>query len=327
MRDSEEPVERATVLVTGGSGYLGSLAVERLAGAGLDVVALDVRPPGRDVAGVRYLTADLREADLAELMVEHGVGAVVHLAAIVNPPKGMSEKTLREIEVGGTERLLEACVASGVEHVTVSSSGAAYGYHLANRGRLLTEDDPVRGSEEFAYSRHKAEVERLLAHYRRVHPGLGQLVLRAGTILGEETHNQITALFEGRVVLGLRDSDVPWVFVWDRDVVEVIARGVLGRVAGSYNLAGDGVLTMADIAAIEGARLVRLPARLVTRVLGLAARMRLGPYGPEQVDFLRYRPVLANDKLRRDFPGLPTKSSREAYEVYRVGRDARGAGG
>ncbi len=320
---SAESQQRAPVLVTGGSGYLGSLVVARLAEEGLDVVALDVRPPAQEAPGARYVTADLRETDLAALIAEHGVGSVIHLAAIVNPPAGMSEQTLHDIEVGGTQRLLEACVAAGVGHVTVSSSGAAYGYHLANRGHLLTEEDPVRGSDEFAYSRHKAEVERLLAQYRRVHPGLGQLVLRPGTILGEATHNQITDLFEGRAMLGLRESDIPFVFIWDQDVVEVIVRGVLDQVSGSYNLAGDGVLTVADIAEIEGKRLVRLPAGLLVRALGLARRLRIGQYGPEQVDFLRYRPVLANDKLKRDFPGLPTKSSREAYEVYRVGRQSR----
>ncbi|NIS30078.1 MAG: NAD-dependent epimerase/dehydratase family protein, partial [Actinobacteria bacterium] len=85
----------------------------------------------------------------------------------------------------------------------VASSGAAYGYHETNRGRRLTEEDPVRGSTRFAYSRHKAEVEELLAAYRRSRPDLAQLVLRPGTILGEHTSNQITDLFEKSVILDL----------------------------------------------------------------------------------------------------------------------------
>jgi UDP-glucose 4-epimerase len=312
------------VLVTGGSGYLGSLVVRRLVGADLDVLSLDVRPPLREVPGAEHVTADLRSDVVPALLRDRGVRAVVHLAAVVDPPREMSEDTLRDIEVGGTERLLDACVSTGVEHLTVASSGAAYGYHLVNRGHALREEDPVRGSDAFAYSRHKAEVERLLARYRRLHPELGQLVLRPGTILGADTHNQITELFEKRVMLGLRDSEIPFVFIWDRDVVEVVARGVLGRVTGTYNLAGDGVMTVSDIAEIEGARVLRLPAGLLIRVLRVARRLGVGRYGPEQVDFLRYRPVLANDRLKRDFPGLPTRTSQEAYEVYRAGRSRRG---
>jgi UDP-glucose 4-epimerase len=322
---SRADADRPGVLVTGGAGHVGHLALQALAAHGADpLVSLDVRARTEPLDGVAAVTGDLRHLDLADLLDRHRVGAVVHCAAIVNPPPGMSEAELHDIEVGGTERVLEACLAAGVEHVTVTSSGAAYGYHLANRGRWLTEDDPVRGSDAFAYSRHKAEVERLLARYRRVHPELGQLVLRPGTILGAGTRNQITDLFERPAVLGLRGTDVPFVIVWDWDVAEVIARGVVERVTGTYNLAGDGVLTLADIARIEGKRLVPLPPQLLARALGVLGRMGLTQYGPEQVDFLRYRPVLANDAMKRAFPGLPRRSTREAYEAYRQGRDRRG---
>ncbi len=313
-----------SVLVTGGAGYLGGLAVEALAEHGADrIVTVDVRDPRHPHPGVTHVTADVRTVDLAALLADHEVDAVVHLAAIVNPPPDMSEQTLHDIEVGGTERVLDACVHAGVDHLTVSSSGAAYGYHLSNRGRHLTEEDPVRGSAHFAYAKHKAEVERLLAGYRRRHPRLGQLVLRPGTILGESTSNLITDLFEKRVVLGLRGVDVPFVFVWDRDVAEVIARGVTERITGVFNLAGDGVLTLADIARIEGKPLVALPPGALARGLGLLRAVGLTQYGPEQVDFLRYRPVLANDALKRAFPGLPRRSTAEAYEIYRTGREAR----
>lgn len=312
------------MLVTGGSGHVGGLVVDALAERGVDpLVSLDVRDPDQPVPGVVHLVADVRSADLHDLLVEHAVDAVVHCAAVVNPPRGMTEEELHAIEVGGTQRVLEACVSAGVSHLTVTSSGAAYGYWPSNRGRWLTEDDPVRGTDAFAYSRHKAEVERLLARHRRLHPELGQLVLRPGTILGAGTRNQITDLFEKPVVLGLRGTDVPFVIVWDRDVAEVVARGVVERVTGIYNVAGDGVLTLEDIARVEGRRYVPLPAGWVESALRWLQRLHLTQYGPEQVDFLRYRPVLANDALKEAFPGLPTRSSREAYEVYRHGRAAR----
>lgn len=312
---------RGGVLVTGGTGYVGGLALRALLRHGVeDLVSLDVREPGEPQDGVTYLTADIRTPDLPKLLVDHDIGAVVHLAAIVNPPPGMDDATLRDIEVGGTEHVLEACVATSVQHVTVTSSGAAYGYHLRNRGAWLTEDDPVRGSNAFAYSRHKAEVERLLAHHRRIHPELGQLVLRPGTILGEGADNQITALFELPVVLGLSDTDVPFVFIWDEDVAEVIARGVTERITGTFNLAGDGAVTLRDIARIEHKPYLPLPAGLLSRGLDLLQHLPAIPYGPEQVDFLRYRPVLANDRLRQAFDGLPRLTSREVYDRYRAAR-------
>lgn len=309
------PPQRA--LVTGGSGYLGRLVVSRFAAAGVPTVSVDVRQPASHRDGVVEVVGDLRETDLAGLLREHGMTAVVHLAAIVEPPRGMSEAELESIEVGGTEAVLESCVEAGIRHLTVMSSGAAYGYTARNDGRALDEDTPTPGSPEFAYSRHKAMVETLVARTRRLHPGLGILLLRPGTILGASTNNQITALFRQPLILGLRESDTPYVFVWDEDVAEIIVRGVERAATGTFNVAGDGVMTLADIAAAEKRPLVRLPASAVRRALAVGSRLGVARYGPEQVDFLRHRPVLDNARLRRAFPGLPRLTSRETYELYR----------
>ena len=312
------------VLVTGGSGYLGSLVVARLAAAGATVISVDRREPAEPVGGVHYVTADLREVELSTLLTEHGIRAVVHLAAIVEPPRGMSDEELEDIEVGGTERVVDACLSAGVEHLTVTSSGAAYGYHARNDGRLLTEDEPVPGSPELAYSRHKAAVEAILARTARLHPELGVLVLRPGTILGAHTDNQITALFTGPIVLCLSENDGPFTFVWAEDVADIIVTGLQRRRTGVYNVAGDGVMTMRDIAKAEGKRVVTIPSAVVRAALRAGRFARLFRYGPEQVDFLLHRPVLDNSRLRRDFPGLPSRTTQETYEIFRSGRAARG---
>ncbi len=310
------------VLVTGGSGYLGALTVDALVATGSHtVVSVDRRPPGAEDPAATHVTADLLDADLTGLLATHRIDTVVHLAAILEPPSDMDEATLRELEVGGTERVLSACLQARVEQLVVTSSGAAYGYRPANRERELVESDPVPGHPRFAYSRHKAEVEALLATARDEHPELSQLVLRPGTILGGRTDNRLTRLFTRRVIPGLRDTDVPFVLVHDLDVVEVIVRGVTGRVTGVVNLAGDGTLSLREIAAIEGHRYLPLPAWLLTGALRLLRPLRLVPYGPEQVDFLRYRPVLANDRLKELFPGLPRLSSVEVYARFASARD------
>jgi len=309
------------VLVTGGSGYLGSLAVDALVGAGAGpVVSVDVDGPAKRRDEVVEVLGDIRHLDLAGLIDRHDVTAVVHLAAIITPPVGMSRAELRDIEVSGTTRVVDACLDAGVEHLTVASSGAAYGYTPVNRLRPRVESDPVPGHPRMAYARHKAEVEAFLARTRSQHPGLGQLVLRPGTVLGDGTDNRLAALFTRRVILGPTGTGVPFVFVWDRDVAAVIARGVTERVTGVYNLAGDGVLTLEDIAAIEARPYLRVPPLLMAAVLGVLSRARLSPYDPEEVDFLRYRPVLDNTAVKRAFPGLPRLTTAEVYARFRRAR-------
>ncbi len=201
-----------------------------------------------------------------------------------------------------------------MRRLVYTSSGAAYGYHPDNPA-LLLEDDPLRGNEAFAYAHHKRLVEQMLAEARAGHPELEQVIFRVSTVLGEGIDNQITALFERPVVLGLRGAASPFCFV----------RAVHDGPPGVYNLAGDGVMTLREIAGAMRGRYLALPPRLVERALGFASARGWGPYGPEQVRFLLHRPVLGNERLRRDFGWSPPHSSREAFAVYRRSRRADGA--
>ena len=313
-----------TVLVTGGNGFLGSSVVRGLARAGHRVVSGDLALPAEPVPDVEHLLLDVTDRDLVDRVVgEHGIEVVVHLASIVSPGRDSSREREHAVDVGGTRHVLDACLAHGVQRVVVSSSGAAYGYHPDNGAAhdgWLTEDDPVRGNEAFAYSHHKRLVEEMLAELRRTHPELEQVVLRIGTILGEKVDNQITALFERPRLLRIRGSDSPFVFVWDTDVVAVIERAVTSEATGVFNVAGDGAMGIPEIAAELGKPVLTLPEGLLRVALAVGRRLGLTAYGPEQTVFLRHRPVLANDRLVQEFGYRPSKTSREAFEAWRTAR-------
>jgi UDP-glucose 4-epimerase len=179
---------------------------------------------------------------------------------------------------------------------------------------------PLRGNEVFAYSHHKRLVEEMLAQYRQSHPALAQVVLRIGTILGATVHNQITDLFEKPRLLAIRGADSPFVFIWDQDVVAIILRAVADGPPGIYNVAGDGALTIHEIAHRLGKRCVQLPAWLLRSALAVLKPLGLTQYGPEQLDFLRYRPVLLNTRLKTVFGYTPRYSSAEVFEIYRAAR-------
>lgn len=308
------------ILVTGAGGYLGRQVIERLAAlegpdAPATIVAMDVREPGARRPKVDYEVADIRSPDLSSVLRRHRTDVVVHLASIVTPGRNSNRAFEYDVDVNGTHNLLEACIREGVRRIIVSSSGAAYGYH-ADNAAWLTEDMPLRGNEAFAYSHHKRLVEEMLADYRLRHPDLEQVVLRIGTILGATVHNQITDLFEKPRLLAIAGSDSPFVFIWDQDVVGVILRAVHDGPPGIFNVAGDGALTIHQIAARLGKRCLVLPAWLLGAALALLKPLGLTQYGPEQLDFLRYRPVLDNGRLKSEFGYVPHYSSSEVFDLY-----------
>ncbi len=323
MMKSDETTQ-ATILITGAAGYLGSIVLEELlsaARANVQIIAMDVReaPLSQQRAGVIYLQEDIRSPKLAEIFTQQRVTIVVHLAAIVTPGKKSNRTLEYEIDVLGTENVLNACVIAGVQKIIVASSGAAYGYHADNPA-WITETQPLRGNYAFAYSHHKKLVEEMLARYRQEHPELRQTIFRIGTILGEGTNNQITALFEKPRLLAIRGAESPFVFIWDCDVAHCFVQAIFTERTGIYNLAGDGALTLQELAAILGKGLLVVPASLLRVALRMLKPLGLSIYGPEQIDFLRYRPVLDNAKLKTEFGYVPGKTSREVFEFYVAAR-------
>jgi UDP-glucose 4-epimerase len=281
------------------------------------VIAGDVRdaPAEARLPGIEYLRYDVRETGLEQVLGPRRIDAVVHLAAIVTPGAKSNRKLEYAVDVTGTRNVLEACVAAGVRQIIVTSSGAAYGYHADNPD-WLRETDAVRGNEAFAYSHHKRLVEEMLAAYRQQHPALRQVVLRVGTILGETTRNQITALFDRPRLIAIRGSRSPFVFIWDQDVVGVIDHALRTDAAGIYNVAGDGALSIQEIAERLGKRCITLHPALLRAALAVLHRFGLTQYGPEQVDFLRYRPVLDNQRLKTEFGYVPRMTSAEVFDFY-----------
>ncbi len=304
------------ILITGAAGAVGAALLRRLGERPeLDVVATDIRKPEDLPPNARFLTMDVTGDDPQSIIPAERPDTVVHLASIVTPGPESTREIEYQVDVEGTRNVQNAAIGAGVRRLVVTSSGAAYGYH-ADNPVPLRETDAIRGNREFAYSWHKRLVEEMLAEARENAPDLQQVVLRVGTVLGEGVENQITSLFHKPRLLGLRGSDSPFVFIWDQDLAEILLRAATDGPAGVFNVSGDGALTLSEIANAMGKTVRWLPPRLIKLALTVARPLGLSRYGPEQVRFLQYRPVLDNASLKSDFGYHPSLSSAETFQRW-----------
>lgn len=187
------------VLVTGGAGYLGSCLVPLLLDRGWRVAVYDTFSYGLGpllpvAHRVRLIRGDVRDGTALASALK-GVGAVVHLAAIVGFPACSRDPDLAEdVNVGGTRTLLEKLSPS--QRVVYASTGSCYG---AVTDGLCTEETPV--SPLSVYGRTKAESEKLVLKK-------GGVALRLATVFGVAPRMRVDLLANDLSRRALRDGEL-----------------------------------------------------------------------------------------------------------------------
>src|SRR4051812_6998748 len=115
-------------VITGGSGYIGSRLVDHLLRRDDTerIVVCDVKPPAASDPKVEFERLDVRDSGACRTVLERvRPDALVHLAFILNPSH--DEHFMYDVDVNGTQNVLEAAEAAGTEHVLVTTSAVAYG--------------------------------------------------------------------------------------------------------------------------------------------------------------------------------------------------------
>ena len=239
------------VLVTGATGAVGPAVVATLCSAGFRVRVLARRKPnpGELPSGVAFCQGDIR--DLPTLVaVSEGCHGIVHMAAllhIVDVYPGLEER-YKEINVRGTEHVVQAAMQAGVQRLVFTSTIGVYG---ASQGQVLTEASQPRPSSLYAYTKLKAE-EHVLGAYRGNNP-IG-VVLRLAAVYGPRLKGNylrlLQALARGRFV-PIGPGRNRRTLVYDRDVAAAVLLALSHpRAAGRiYNVTDGAFHTVSEIVA------------------------------------------------------------------------------
>lgn len=315
------------ILITGSQGYIGKQflahCVENREKLG-KIVALDIRTPHDDqrLENVDYIELDIRSKKIEEVLQEHKINIVVHLAAIISITGTNSALFEYDVDVNGSKNLINACIKQGVEKFIITSSGAAYGYWPSNVEMWLSEDMPMLGNTDIPYSNHKYLVEEYLKKVAVSAPQMEQFVFRVGTILGKNANNPITDYLKKDKLLCIKGYPSAFVAIWDQDLIQILWKACFDGKAGIYNVAGDGAIPSIELAKLLGKPARVLPLFLLKVAFTILRPLSLIKYGPESLKFIQYRPVLANKKLKESFAYIPQKSTKEVFEFWRDNQEA-----
>lgn len=313
-----------TVLVTGGSGYFGTILVDQILAAGDRARILDVNAPeARD--GVDVVVGDVRDRDVVEAACE-GVDVVMHNVAQV--PLAKDRELFWSVNVLGTANVLLAARRTGVGKVVHTSTSAIYGIPEQNP---VDEDTP--GTPLEAYGRAKLEAETLCHDAAR--SGLDVTIVRPRTILGHGRLGIMAMLFElvaeGAPVLVLDGGHNRYQFVHGDDLAAACLLASQRPGSTSYNIGARDFGTMRETLealcahADTGARVRSVPSAPARLGMRVASGIGLAPFAPYH--WLLYGESLWFDttKAERELAWEPAHSNAsmviESYEWWLAHRD------
>jgi nucleoside-diphosphate-sugar epimerase len=267
-----------TVAVTGPTGTFGFGLIPRLQADDRVVRIVGIARRPFDPAAYGWTKMEYRRGDVRDPGALHDAFAhadvVVHLAFLVIG--AASGGAIRSVNVEGTLNAFRAAAAAGARRFVYSSSVAAYGFHPDNPVGM-TEDWPVRPAARLFYAQEKAELERLLRAEAAARPaGPGLYLLRPSIVLGPHAVGAKDLLpgplapvgrwLAGRagrlpVPVPVLVPVLPLQLVHEEDMGQALLECVVAAgPPGAYNIAADGVITVADVAREIGMLPLPLPA-------------------------------------------------------------------
>lgn len=288
------PWSSAQVAVTGGAGFIGSHLTRRLARSAIRTTVLDLQEPAEPVPGVRYLRADLRDADAATAALA-GADIVFHLAGTLDAPGSVLDPASDfEANAVTTLNVLRAARTAGARTLVFLSSALVYGLPARCPISEDTPADPV-----FPYAMSKHACERLVTAFGAAH-GIACGIGRAFTTYGPgeplqaraEVSQYLRALHAGTGPRILGDPDRKTRdFVHVRDVVQALILLAASRRSAIVNIGTGRETSLRQLVGLAAATLGQ-PAPEVSWTPSPEDECRLVP-DITRLERLGFRPSVA----------------------------------
>jgi nucleoside-diphosphate-sugar epimerase len=299
--------------VTGGTGFIGSRVIKRLRERGDEVVAL-VRSPdkasGLADQGVVLVEGDLSSDDAIKRGTE-GADAVFHIGAVykVGIPK-KEQPPMWDANVTGTERILDAAEAAGVQRIVYVSTGNVFG---DTKGEVVDETYERNLDDGFLsyYDETKFRSHELVK--QRIAKGAPIVIVQPGVVYGPGDHSEIGNLIDQLKTGKLKMRMFPkagYNFVYVEDVADGIVLAYdKGTIGESYLLGGQ-IGTMDDLYNATAEALGKKPPKMAMPVAMAKASAPLGPvigplmgFPPNMRELVKTSDVtitFKDDKARRE---------------------------
>ena len=303
------------VVITGVSGYLGTLLAKRIAQEPEveRVIGMDIKEPSFQSPKFTFIKHDVRQP-FGNIFSENKVDTAIHFAFIVAPIH--DEGRAHEINIKGSQNFMAASAEAKVQQVFYMSSYSAYGA-WADNPKIFTEEMPLKPNLDFPYPSDKAEVDHMFQKFATEHPEIQVTIGRTAAVTGPGGEKcGLTVLFLPIMIkpIGL---DSTWQFIHEDDLVDIITLLAKQRKAGIFNFTAQGAYKYSEIIKMLGKPSIPLPSWLL--YWGIKITWRLKLQSKAQAGALRmiqYSTLMSGEKLIKETGYKYRYTGPEAFDIF-----------
>ena len=305
------------ILVTGVSSFWGGRLAQALEqdGGVETIIGVSTDDPVVELERTEFVRVGTQHALLRRIVQAAEIDTVVDARLVVDSLQA-SAREAHEINVIGTMNILAACGGpdSPVRKVVFKSSAHYYG---------CERDDPAFFTEAMQRPHPPrtrlesdiVEAEHAVRGFAERNPDVTVTALRFANVLGPDLRTSHSALLSLPAIPCILGFDPRYQFVHEDDVVGVLEHAVVNDLPGTYNVAGDGVLVLSEVASLLGRPLAPILPPWGTGLATAGLRLAGVRISDEMAQQLRYGRGMDNRKLKA--AGCPLRyTTREAVQKF-----------
>lgn len=301
------------VLITGGSGYFGSLLMQKLREQQFECSVFDINDAVDRPSEVRFIQGDIRDFQSIK-SASQGMDIIFHNVAQV--PLAKDVKLFESVNNLGTENMLKSALAGGVSKVVYTSSSAVFGVPKSNPVTELTEPSP---GEEYGLAKYKGE---LMCH-QFSKQGLDVSIIRPRTIMGHGRLGIFQILFEwikqGTNIPVLGNGSNIYQFVHADDLADACILAGIKPGSAIFNCGTDNFGSMRSVLenlcqyAKTGSRVTSVPMWPAIQAMKVTSALGLSPLGSYHAMMYGRSMYFDVSKAKHDLGWQPKYSNDEMF--------------
>ncbi|MBQ3834092.1 MAG: NAD(P)-dependent oxidoreductase [Elusimicrobia bacterium] len=311
------------ILITGGSGFFGSILKEELLKLGYTCVSIDLQQDTYQHKHFTSIQGDIRDINLLDnVFGKYKFDAVFHCAALLAHVK-KDLKNLWTSNVDGTKNIADMCCKYGINKIVFISSNCLWAKNFDMPVKETEIPEPVE-----IYGKSKLEGEKILMSYKN--KDLKTVIFRSPTIMDEGRLGLLGILFEfideNRKLWMVGDGNNKYQFVYAKDLVAACIKALDYNKSDIFNIGSDNVKTFNEVYRYvidkvnSKSKLVHLPKWFMILGMKICYMLGISPLGPYQYKMIAENFVFDTNHIKKELGFIPTKTNEEmllvAYEYF-----------